>query len=363
MSMFPRRGAGLLLLTTASACSLAPAPRMPATVVEMPEAYDVEAPPAEAEPEALAWWRAFDDPTLDRLIETALTRNLDLREAIARLEELRHRYRIARAPLFPALSLSGDANRSSTPANTGLGSQFGGDDEGGEGPIPGFSFDFPDRFEFTTYSASLGFSYELDFWGAPAERIGCRGAGFPRLAGRRGDGASHGHRFHDLDVSRGRLRARPARDRRGQRGPAEGTRGTHPGAIPGGSHEHLRTVRDPAAVPDRRIESPGAAHGVGRRGGPSRAHPGTLRGDDRRPAAGRARAGDRPDADPRRAADVAARGAARRDGRLRARRGGPPPRGGAPRGPAPVHLPERFGGVSNRPRRRTCSTSTSGSRT
>ena len=168
MRTFLRRGAGLLLLATASACSLAPAPRMPATVVEMPEAYDVEAPPAEVEPEALAWWRAFDDPTLDRLIETALTRNLDLREAIARLEELRHRYRIARAPLFPALSLSGDANRSSTPANTGLGSQFGGDDDGagdGDGGFPGLGFAFPDRFEFTTYSASLGFSYELDFWG------------------------------------------------------------------------------------------------------------------------------------------------------------------------------------------------------
>lgn len=160
-----RRVGGVLLLSAASACSLAPAPRMPAPVVEIPEAYDAEAPPAEAAPEALAWWRSFDDPTLDRLIETALTRNLDLREAIARLEELRHRYRIARAPLFPALNLSGDANRSSTPANTGLGSQFGGGDEEAESPFPGISFDFPDRFEFTTYSASLGFSYELDFWG------------------------------------------------------------------------------------------------------------------------------------------------------------------------------------------------------
>ena len=160
-----RRGGGLLLLTFVGGCSLAPAPRMPAPVVEMPEAYDVEAPAADAEREAQRWWRAFDDPTLDRLIDTALTENLDLLEAIARLEELRHRYRIARAPLFPALNLSADGNRSSTPANTGLGSQFGGDDGGEESPFPGISFDFPDRFEFTTYSASLGFSYELDFWG------------------------------------------------------------------------------------------------------------------------------------------------------------------------------------------------------
>ena len=166
---FPRAGGVLLLvagLAAAGACSFAPGPRLPATVAELPAAYDAEAPPAEAAPEPLDWWRAFDDATLDRLIETALVANLDLHEAVARLEELRHRYRIARAPLFPALTLDANGNRSSTPANTGLGSQFGGDgDDSGESPIPGLSFDFPDRFEFTTYSASLGFAYELDFWG------------------------------------------------------------------------------------------------------------------------------------------------------------------------------------------------------
>lgn len=157
------RAGGFLLLTVAGACSFAPGPRLPATVAELPAAYEAEAPPAEAAHEPRDWWRAFDDATLDRLIETALVANLDLHEAVARLEELRHRYRIARAPLFPALTLDANGNRSSTPANTGLGSQFGGDDA--ESPIPGLSFDFPDRFEFTTYSASLGFAYELDFWG------------------------------------------------------------------------------------------------------------------------------------------------------------------------------------------------------
>ena len=164
-----RRGSGLLLLAVAGmvagACSFAPGPRLPATVAELPAAYDAEAPRSEAEHEPGSWWRSFDDAALDRLIETALVANLDLHEAVARLEELRHRYRIARAPLFPALTLDANGNRSSTPANTGLGSQFGGDDDDGGGPIPGISFNFPDRFEFTTYSASLGFAYELDFWG------------------------------------------------------------------------------------------------------------------------------------------------------------------------------------------------------
>ena len=164
-----RRPGGLLLLATAGmvagACSFAPGPRLPATVAELPEAYGSDAPGAKTTLEARHWWRAFDDAALDRLIETALVANLDLHEAVARLEELRHRYRIARAPLFPALTLDANGNRSSTPANTGLGSQFGGDGDDGGSPIPGISFNFPDRFEFTTYSASLGFAYELDFWG------------------------------------------------------------------------------------------------------------------------------------------------------------------------------------------------------
>ena len=41
---------------------------------------------------------------------------------------------------------------------TGL--RFGPPDSTG-----GFPFAFPDRFAFTTYTASVGFAYELDFWG------------------------------------------------------------------------------------------------------------------------------------------------------------------------------------------------------
>ncbi len=149
-----------------AACSLAPPPDTPATVTAMPASYRVVDEPSGRDP--VRWWRTFDDPVLDELIEAALSANLDLREAAARLEELRHRYRIASAPLFPAIDLRADASRSSTPGNTGLGGAFGGDEEGGAAPpdtTGGPAFRLPERFEFTTYSASLGFSYEVDFWG------------------------------------------------------------------------------------------------------------------------------------------------------------------------------------------------------
>ncbi len=157
---------GAVVLAIVSGCSLAPPPEMPATVVEMPVEFDAAADraPADAEHDAFEWWRSFDDPTLDRLVETALTANLDLREAVGRLEELRHRYRIAGAPLLPSITLNADVSNSNSPGNTGLGGAFGGDGAGTDSTAaPGLMF--PDRFDFTTYSASIGFAYELDFWG------------------------------------------------------------------------------------------------------------------------------------------------------------------------------------------------------
>lgn len=164
-----RAGAALALLGLAG-CSLAPRPEVPATVVALPEAYERAAEPTGYE--ARAWWRSFGDPVLDRLVATALEANLDVAEAVARLEEAEARYRISRAPLFPAVDAGAEANRQSQPANTGIGGQFGGgqasdgdgDGDGdGETPPPGFAG--ADRFEFTTWSTDLSFAYEVDFWG------------------------------------------------------------------------------------------------------------------------------------------------------------------------------------------------------
>jgi len=59
---------------------------------------------ASAEAQSIAdmpWWQVFDDPTLQGLIEAALTNNLDLRVAIARVEEARARAGIAKSFLYP----------------------------------------------------------------------------------------------------------------------------------------------------------------------------------------------------------------------------------------------------------------------
>jgi multidrug efflux system outer membrane protein len=102
--------------------------------------------------DATRWWTAYDDPALTALVDTALAANLDLSVARARLDELAAQFRIARAPLFPSVTANAQGSYQNQPANTGIGGAIGG----GQGP---------DRFEFTDYQATLGVSYELDFWG------------------------------------------------------------------------------------------------------------------------------------------------------------------------------------------------------
>ena len=156
----PRRVAALALLASAG-CSFAPDPQLPQPVANLPETF--------LESEAIGvyvpieWWRDFDDPTLDALIDSALVSNLDLVEAVARVEQARAQSGIAWADLFPQVQIGADVSRTSQPANTGIGGALGGlGGLGGDSTQAGPSFD---RFNFTTYSASLGFSWELDFWG------------------------------------------------------------------------------------------------------------------------------------------------------------------------------------------------------
>ncbi len=50
-----------------------------------------------------AWWKQFQDPVLDGLIETALRENKDLLIAAARVEEFLGLYAETRSALFPQI--------------------------------------------------------------------------------------------------------------------------------------------------------------------------------------------------------------------------------------------------------------------
>jgi len=149
-----------LLLATAAlgACSFAPDPAVPPSVASLPEEF--RASESTGTYAGLGWWRVFGDPTLDALVDSAAVSNLDLAEAVARVEQVRAQAGIAWADLLPSVQAGADVSRSSQPANTGIGGAVRGTDGDASSALPSV-----DRFDFTTYSASLGFSWELDFWG------------------------------------------------------------------------------------------------------------------------------------------------------------------------------------------------------
>ena len=104
--------------------------------VDMPEGWRVSAEEA-AGIANVTWWREFEDPVLDELIETALANNKDMRIAAARVEEFAARVGITRADALPAIGYGADASKSRLPG-------------GGSRDL---------------YSATLNLGWELDVWG------------------------------------------------------------------------------------------------------------------------------------------------------------------------------------------------------
>ena len=76
----------------------------------------------EQDPQTLAaWWTTLNDPELSSLTNRAVSGNLDLKKARARVREARARRGIAKADLFPALNATGSASWSLTSKDTGTG--------------------------------------------------------------------------------------------------------------------------------------------------------------------------------------------------------------------------------------------------
>ena len=66
-----------------------------------------------------AWWSTLKDPVLSGLIKAAITGNLDLKQAQARVREARAQRGISQADLLPTLDASGTVGRQRTSLNTG----------------------------------------------------------------------------------------------------------------------------------------------------------------------------------------------------------------------------------------------------
>lgn len=120
-----------------AACTRTPAPLLPGA--DIPMAFEQPGGTGPIWP-ARDWWKGYGDAQLDTLIATAEAGNLDLAQAAARLRQADARARQAGAALLPTVSLNGAVN------------SFYGQTSGVSA-------------RETDYSAGLGASYELDFWG------------------------------------------------------------------------------------------------------------------------------------------------------------------------------------------------------
>jgi len=142
-------GAGALVALALQGCSFAP-PYHPPDPGPPPAKYKelgewARAQPQDGEPRG-TWWSLYHDPALDALEDKVKSANWSLKAAVARLQQARAQYRVARADLFPSLIADPSATRERYSPNAPR-------------SLPGFSTMYDD------FVAGADFSYEIDLWG------------------------------------------------------------------------------------------------------------------------------------------------------------------------------------------------------
>lgn len=109
----------------------------------------------------VAWWAAFQEPTLTSLIERSTASNLDLRAAVLRITEARAEREVAAAAFLPAASANASFTRQRLSDTTTTGAVF---TKFGNVAIPGApSVNFPNPYNQLQLGASA--SWEIDLFG------------------------------------------------------------------------------------------------------------------------------------------------------------------------------------------------------
>jgi multidrug efflux system outer membrane protein len=154
--------AGALL----AACAVGPDYVKPE--VETPAAWRIDLPQAESLANS-AWWRQFDDPVLDALIEEALQNNADLQIAAARVDQFIGALRSTRSQFYPQFGYAGSASRNRA-------------SERGPTPLPAGTDPW-----YNLYEASLGAAWQIDLFGrVRRESEAAQAAVYASEQGRRG---------------------------------------------------------------------------------------------------------------------------------------------------------------------------------
>jgi outer membrane protein, multidrug efflux system len=146
--MRPNNSMWVLLIAALinAGCAIGPAYQRP--VVDLPAAYpeEMDAGAGRAAIQA-QWWKLFNNPRLDELVAATLARNVDIRLAVAQVEEAEGVVREAGAAILPEIDLAGNSNRTASSNAVAIPTPAG---------FPSVRNDH--RFVFST-------TFELDFWG------------------------------------------------------------------------------------------------------------------------------------------------------------------------------------------------------
>jgi multidrug efflux system outer membrane protein len=134
----------LILFTGLTGCiNLGPDYQRPDLDLEIPESYQNDQTEQTANPViADRWWQNFGDTELDVLVEEVLKRNWDLKQAAARIIEIRAQYVQVSADRWPQLGLDYDWDKR----------RFGGVNVGRGQTITTHQLTFPALFEIDLWS-------------------------------------------------------------------------------------------------------------------------------------------------------------------------------------------------------------------
>ena len=137
-----------LAVTALAGCAVGPNYEKPKPAGSDTQAF-VAANPGVAQAAAPSqWWRLYNDPVLDRLVQDALVHNTDLQQAVANLGQARALLNQARAGYFPSTAITAGDQYGRTAANDAAAAAVGKR--------------APDLW---TYVAGLDVSYEVDLFG------------------------------------------------------------------------------------------------------------------------------------------------------------------------------------------------------
>jgi multidrug efflux system outer membrane protein len=141
--MIPNRIFRVTLITMLLSGCMTVGPDYHRPKIDTPDVWTGEKTEA---PVPVQWWRSYNDPVLDKMVEEALVHNADLALAIARVDEARALLGVTRADQLPGVKANADASRNRISERS-----------------PTFFPGIEPRY--TDLNASLNASWEIDLWG------------------------------------------------------------------------------------------------------------------------------------------------------------------------------------------------------